>query len=117
MPDLFLWRKDAASDGGKAAHPADPLPAPETGVCAAQTTPERPNVVDSKASTWTGRDVDEEARKGDSESKQEAYCKWVEVKGPGDSLSCAQEAWIDTLVGAGADFVLLRVEDTAASPG
>lgn len=40
-------------------------------------------------------------------------CKWVEVKGPGDDLSCAQEAWIDTLVGAGAEAVLLRVEDTA----
>lgn len=49
-------------------------------------------------------------------SKKEACCKWVEVKGPGDSLSCAQEAWIDTLVGAGADFVLLRVQDAAGLP-
>ncbi|CAM9642647.1 unnamed protein product, partial [Hapterophycus canaliculatus] len=51
-----------------------------------------------------------------SETKREAYCRWVEVKGPGDSLSCAQEAWIDALVEAGADFVLLRVEDTAGLP-
>ncbi|CAN0091155.1 unnamed protein product, partial [Scytosiphon promiscuus] len=118
LPDLFLWRRDAAARRAptKATVPADRLPASPMGVCATRPTSERPNVAGGVASTCRGPGVDEPILKGEAETKREACCKWVEVKGPGDSLSCAQEAWIDTLVGAGADFVLLRVEDNAVLP-
>lgn len=79
MPDLFLWRKDAAR--------------------LSRTSPSG------------------DGGEGDALCpSEETRCQWIEVKGPGDSLSCTQEAWIDALVGAGADAVLLRVEDEAAAP-
>lgn len=88
MPDLFLWRKDAASLTGARA---------------------------SNVATYIGRKAGVVGGdQGETSPKMETACQWVEVKGPGDSLSCYQEAWIDTLVTAGADAVLLRVEDLSA---
>lgn len=100
LPDLFLWRKDAATQR----------------VSATGTTPDGTNVVGGTASTRSCHVDNKVVPTEENETHREAYCKWVEVKGPGDSLSCAQEAWIDALVGAGADFFLLRVEDAAVLP-
>lgn len=41
----------------------------------------------------------------------------VEVKGPGDSLSWAQKAWIDRLVAAGVRVQVARIQDTSSAEG
>lgn len=141
LPDLFLWRKDAAasdgalasaiggSDGGRRGNegrgnsggsPVDIGGDRDTAPCLSDAV----QVLEHVGNDTDGRSypVSAQERRGtaDSESlnpplKNEAGCKWVEVKGPGDSLSCAQEAWIDTLVVAGAEAVLLRVEDSSSA--
>ena len=127
MPDLFLWRKDAASAADSAALNALTGPhgsAESAGSSPAEggkggAAPETATIVvdvDAEASPPTAAVVNKcDSGRGAGVVAGEAFCKWVEVKGPGDNLSCAQEAWIDTLVGAGAEVVLLRVEDTAAT--
>ncbi|BHF64370.1 Fanconi-associated nuclease 1 [Sparganum proliferum] len=42
-------------------------------------------------------------------SPSQSKAKLVEVKGPGDSLSCQQMVWIDKLISFGADVVLCTV--------
>lgn len=39
----------------------------------------------------------------------EDICKFVEVKGPGDSLSETQKVWIDVLLSAGVEVEVCRV--------
>lgn len=134
LPDLFLWRKNATTTAapGTVAHPPRVEQPRESGADAGEIAGGKSSRADAEVAACTassglaepsrqsspGNDEDAEgSRVADSviTTRREACCKWVEVKGPGDSLSCAQEAWIDTLVGAGAEAILLRVEDTAAS--
>eukprot|EP00903_Cladosiphon_okamuranus_P012034 g11299.t1 len=127
LPDLFLWRDNvkvapdnaqlcsAAAAAAAAASGNSPLVADSTGATAAQVASTAQTVVAKAASTPASVGGGGWAEAPEA-PKKEGGCKWVEVKGPGDSLSCAQEAWIDALVRAGADFVLLRVEDAAGLP-
>lgn len=139
LPDLFLWRKDAVVRSAARAV----LRGAENNAEAAGATDERSELptegrtADGEGSSGStsvraatsapkiiGRDVEMRggapaiAEDGDSSqaSRGMLWSKWVEVKGPGDNLSCAQEAWIDALVGAEAEAILLRVEDTSAAP-
>ncbi|CAM9441083.1 unnamed protein product [Ectocarpus fasciculatus] len=120
LPDLYLWRENAAAEQSDAAAATGNGPmegssgqdnANDVVAGSAPAGPPATVSLDKDSSSGGGR----MASVGDVEvlPRKEACCKWVEVKGPGDSLSCAQEAWIDALVGAGADFALLRVEDAA----
>ncbi|KAG6816690.1 hypothetical protein H0H87_003778 [Tephrocybe sp. NHM501043] len=43
-------------------------------------------------------------------------CKFVEVKGPGDSASDNQKLWFDSLLGAGADVEVCKVLDKSDPP-
>lgn len=134
LPDLFLWLDNATPEKEISSTPAGPIKSSSAqdsgGVVAKRTRPtdNKKVIVDAEGASASSSPS---AVSGDGGGgcdgvvpplrqtvmpKKEACCKWVEVKGPGDSLSCAQEAWIDTLVGAGADFVLLRVEDAAGLP-
>ena len=130
LPDLFLWRKDAARTADPAAlsvptgptgsaEPAGSSPAQGRKGGAAPETNAVVVDVDAEPSLPTAAVANiHDSRKGTrGVAAGGAFCKWVEVKGPGDDLSCAQEAWIDTFVGAGAEAVLLRVEDAAAAAG
>ncbi|CBJ25827.1 conserved unknown protein [Ectocarpus siliculosus] len=120
LPDLFLWRENAAAEQAATA---------ETSRCPMAGSSDQDasdfGADSDPAGSQATVSLDKDRRKNgggrmattaDVEvlPRKEACCKWVEVKGPGDSLSCAQEAWIDALVGAGADFAVLRVEDAAA---
>ncbi|CAM9391306.1 unnamed protein product [Ectocarpus sp. 4 AP-2014] len=122
LPDLFLWRENASAEQAAAAATSS---CPMAGasdqdandfVADSDPAGSRATVALGKGKKDGGGRM---AMTADIEVllRREACCKWIEVKGPGDSLSCAQEAWIDALVGAGADFVLLRVEDAAAAAG
>ncbi|CAM9093791.1 unnamed protein product [Ectocarpus sp. 6 AP-2014] len=119
LPDLFLWRENAAAEQAATAAASS---SPMTG----SSDQDASDVVadSDPAGSQATVSLDKDRKYGGGRMattadvevlpKKEACCKWVEVKGPGDSLSCAQEAWIDALVGAGADFAVLRVEDAAA---
>lgn len=129
LPDLFLWRDKATvaletqvSAAVVAAGGGDGLESSPAGDAASVTAAQTKKMAQTKVAAESasaspsasgGGVVEVEAPEG---PKREEGCKWIEVKGPGDSLSCAQEAWIDSLVRAGADFVLLRVEDAAGLP-
>lgn len=139
LPDLFLWREDVVVRS--AARTV--LRGAENNAEAAGATEERcelpteGRIADGEGSSGStsvraatsasriigrgvemGGDAPAIAEDGDGfqAGRGMLWSKWVEVKGPGDHLSCAQEAWIDALVGAGAEAILLRVEDTSATP-
>lgn len=119
LPDLFLWRKDVAVTSGAAAVESPPCLAFEENSPRVKSPDFTPAVVVVKGGPSCEAVVEavvggKIANGGTFVPKREGRCMWVEVKGPGDSLSCAQEGWMDTLVGAGAEAVLLRVEDTAS---
>lgn len=116
LPDLFLWRENSAAEQAATAARAS---GPMAGSKDASDFVANSDPAGSQATVYLDNDESgggQMATTVDVEvlPRKEACCKWVEVKGPGDSLSCAQEAWIDALVGSGADFALLRVEDAAA---
>lgn len=134
LPDLFLWLDNATTAEQASTTAADLIEgssAQDTGgVVATPTRHTKSNkaIVDAAGTSASSSPSKVPGSGGEGYGevappagqivvpKKEVCCKWVEVKGPGDRLSCAQEAWIDTLVRAGADFVLLRVEDTAGLP-
>ncbi|CAM9253568.1 unnamed protein product [Ectocarpus sp. 12 AP-2014] len=120
LPDLFLWRENAAAEQAATAATSSCPMAGSSDQDASDFVADS-DLAGSRATVSLDKDKKNGggrmATTADVEvlPRKEACCKWVEVKGPGDSLSCAQEAWIDALVGAGADFALLRVEDAAAA--
>ncbi|CAM9669818.1 unnamed protein product [Ectocarpus sp. 8 AP-2014] len=119
LPDLFLWRENAAAEQAATAATSSCLMAGSSDQDASDFV-----AGSDPAGSQATVSLDKDRKNGGGRMattadvevlpRKEACCKWVEVKGPGDSLSCAQEAWIDALVGAGADFAVLRVEDAAA---
>ncbi|CAB1114731.1 unnamed protein product [Ectocarpus sp. CCAP 1310/34] len=120
LPDLLLWRENAAAEQAATAATSSCPMAGSSDQDASDFVAD-PDPAGSRATVSLNNDKknggDRMASTADIEvlPNRDARCKWVEVKGPGDSLSCAQEAWIDALVGAGADVALLRVEDDAAT--
>ena len=114
LPDLFLWRKNAASRRDLSPITNYNGLTPEIDPPDSEREPSRSAVVGASMGGCSGDGDDQQAKGTDRVPQKEAGCKWVEVKGPGDDLSCAQEAWIDALVGAGAEAVLLRVKDSAS---
>lgn len=116
LPDLFLWHETAVAAAAPTKPPEIPPAQHSAGGLAARMKPAETVVVDEECAAPSRGDEGLSGGTTEGGGDKEALCKWVEVKGPGDSLSCAQEAWIDSLVGAGADFVLLRVEDSARLP-
>lgn len=139
LPDLFIWRKDAAawtSAGGDSGDPGGVKGLSESKAISVHEKVVQITVGSSNHDECPGyHDLStngnnggtgERPGHGGSEGlrgnadveptvRRETRCQWLEVKGPGDSLSCYQEAWIDTLVRAGAEAVVLRIEDTASS--
>lgn len=115
MPDLFLWRKNVASCPifSPTSKPDRVAPGQTKAVASGCLGPSSSSVFDSSNGGGSGDCDHRETKRMFAVPGSEVKCKWVEVKGPGDSLSGAQDAWLDTLIGAGADAVVLRVEDSA----
>lgn len=115
MPDLFLWRKKEASSPiiPPTSKPDRVAPGQTRPIASGCLGPSRLSVFDRSNGGGSGDFDHRETKHTSAVPGREAICKWVEVKGPGDSLSGAQEAWLDSLIGAGADALVLRVEDSA----
>ncbi|CAM9955727.1 unnamed protein product, partial [Choristocarpus tenellus] len=110
LPDLFLWKRGEGVTGGEDN---------SEGVLSGGSGDDGYGGGQGDTGASVGQDDVQGGVKGPDGNEdhpaevEPGACKWIEVKGPGDSLSCFQEAWIDVLVGAGADFTVLWVEDGA----
>jgi VRR-NUC domain len=117
LPDLFLWRHSSSTDNNNSSS-------------SSSTSDEGGNSVSSSSSiSGTGGNsssvndhssssssINNSSSSSSSSSNSAAsQCVFAEVKGPGDSLSHAQSAWIDKLLAAGATVELVKVEKAAGA--
>jgi VRR-NUC domain len=100
LPDLFLWRHSISDNND--------------------------NTTSSSVSTDNSNSNGSSSSNGNSgisnvynissnRGSDASQCVFAEVKGPGDSLSHAQSAWIDKLLAAGATVELVKVEKAAGA--
>lgn len=106
LPDLLLWR-DVPSDDGDSGD----------GVAENERTllddDYDPSVEEDEEKNKEGKSNG--TASGDPDTRPTALL--VEVKGPGDRLSCRQEAWIGHLVRAGVNVEVCHVREAGSSQG
>jgi VRR-NUC domain len=129
LPDLFLWRHSSSTSNDDASNSSV-----STGDNYSNNGNSSSTNTDSNSSSNSSSVRGSSSSNGDSGSSSTVHnssssssnsssssassaslCVFAEVKGPGDSLSHAQSAWIDKLLAAGATVELVKVEKAAGA--
>jgi VRR-NUC domain len=112
LPDLFLWRHSSSSSNDDTSSSSVSTGDRYSSSNLASSSSSSNGHSGSRSSVHNSSSNSSFSSVSGSCASQ---CVFAEVKGPGDSLSHAQSAWIDKLLAAGASVELVKVEKAAGA--